>query len=222
MSKKTVVVGMVGGGYASTLHGNGYNRVSGVDVRLKTIVDLDVEKAQKIADIYGIESVTDNFDDLLADEEIDVIDIVTPPALHEDMIIKAMKAGKHVICEKPLSGYFGEEGDVAPIGKNVAKSKMYASVLESMDKIKEVVDESQGKFMYAENYVYCTPVQKSAELIRAKKSKILCKGRGKFERFKLASCRKMGYDWWRYCNKGCLPSSFRNIVVEATGGYSQR
>ena len=173
MSKKTVVVGMVGGGYASTLHGNGYNRVSGVDVRLKTIVDLDVEKAQKIADIYGIESVTDNFDDLLADEEIDVIDIVTPPALHEDMIIKAMKAGKHVICEKPLSGYFGEEGDVAPIGKNVAKSKMYASVLESMDKIKEVVDESQGKFMYAENYVYCTPVQKSAELIRAKKSKIL-------------------------------------------------
>ncbi|MCT4618397.1 MAG: Gfo/Idh/MocA family oxidoreductase [Marinisporobacter sp.] len=173
MNKKPVVVGLVGGGYASTLHGNGYKRVSGVDVRLKTIVDIDVEKAQRIADQYGFEKAVDNFDELLADEEIDVIDIVTPPALHEDMIIKALKAGKHVICEKPLSGYFGEPDDQKPIGKKVSKSKMYGSVLESMDKIKKVVEESEAKFMYAENYVYCTPVQKSAELIRAKKSKIL-------------------------------------------------
>lgn len=173
MAKDTVVVGLVGGGYASTLHGNGYKRVSGVNVRLKTIVDIDKKKAQKIADTYAIEQVTDSFDELLKDDEIDVIDIVTPPALHEEMIIEALKAGKHVICEKPLSGYFGEAGDIKPIGKNVSKQKMYDSVITSMDKIKAVVEKSDAKFMYAENYVYCTPVQRSAELIRAKKSKIL-------------------------------------------------
>lgn len=173
MSTKNVVVGLVGGGYAATLHGNGYKRVSGVNVRLKTVVDIDVDKAQKIADMYGFENASDSFDELLNDEEINVIDIVTPPALHEDMIIKAMKAGKHVICEKPLSGYFGEAEDQKPIGKNVPKSKMFDSVLESMEKIQKVVNESDAQFMYAENYVYSTPVQKSAELIRAKKSKIL-------------------------------------------------
>jgi predicted dehydrogenase len=171
--KNNVVVGMVGGGYAAELHGNGYRCVSGINVRLKTIVDVDLEKARKIANIYGFENVTDSFDDLLNDEEIDVIDIVTPPVFHEDMIIKVVKAGKHVICEKPLSGYFGKEEDIAPIGKNVTKSKMYVSVLESLDKIKRAVIEANVKFMYAENYVYSTPIQKSAELICAKKSKIL-------------------------------------------------
>jgi len=173
VKKTDVVVGIVGGGYAAYLHGNGYKRVGGVNVILKYIVDLDLEKARQVADDFGIEHVTNNLEDLINDPELDVIDIVTPPVVHEDMIIKALNAGKHVICEKPLSGYFGEEGDVAPIGKTVSKRKMYETVIKSMDRIKEAVENATGKFMYAENFVYSTPIQKSAELVRKKKSKIL-------------------------------------------------
>jgi predicted dehydrogenase len=170
---KPVCVGVVGSGYAAYLHGNGYEKVSGVPVRLKTVVDIDLTKAEQVKVRYGFEQAITSFDELLNDPEIDVVDIVTPPSLHPSMIEKTLAAGKHVICEKPLTGYFGQPDDVVPIGKNVPKSKMYEEVLKSMDELKKIVDASDKKFLYAENYVYSTPIRKAAEIIAAKKSKIL-------------------------------------------------
>ena len=171
MNKQTVTIGTVGAGYAARLHGNGYARVSGINVRLKTICDVNLELANAIKEQFGYEQAVADFDTMLADPEIDVIDIVTPPFLHCSMAIKALQAGKHVICEKPLTGYFGKPGE-----ENVGftrKSLMYEQVLAEMDALKAVVEKSDKKFMYAENFVYATPVQKAAELIRAKKSKVL-------------------------------------------------
>ena len=168
---KIVTVGTIGAGYAARLHGNGYAKVGGVTVRLKTICDLNLELANSVKEAYGYEQAISDYDAMLADPEIDVIDIVTPPFLHCSMAIKALKAGKHVICEKPLTGYFGKPGE-ENVGKT-AKSLMYQKVMEEMDELKKVVDSTDKKFMYAENFVYATPVQKAAELIRAKQSKVL-------------------------------------------------
>lgn len=170
-TKPVITIGTVGAGYAARLHGNGYARISGVGVRLKTICDLNVELAKGIQKDYGYEEVVSDYATMLADPEIDVIDIVTPPFLHCSMAIQALKAGKHVICEKPLTGYFGARGE-----ENVGfteKAKMYRQVMAEMDELKAVVESTDKKFMYAENFVYATPVQKAAELVRAKKSKIL-------------------------------------------------
>ena len=169
--KKTVTIGTVGAGYPAYLHGNGLEKVGGVDVRLKTICDTNLELAQKVMDRYGYEQMTASFDELLADPEIDVIDIITPPFLHVPMSIKAMRAGKHVICEKPLTGYFGKPGE-----ENVGatpKSIMYEEILKSMDELKAVIEETGMKFMYAENFCYATPIQNTARFLRAKKSKVL-------------------------------------------------
>ncbi|NLY67299.1 MAG: Gfo/Idh/MocA family oxidoreductase [Tissierellia bacterium] len=170
---KTVTIGLVGAGYAAHLHCNGYKKVSGIKVKLKTIVDLDFEKAKEVAKEYGFKNASSNFNDLLKDEEIDVIDIVTPPALHKEMIIKALNAGKHVICEKPLTGYFGRESDPTPIGKKVPKSHMYREVIKDMNEIKEAYMKSGKHLMYAENFVYAPSIQKTAEIIKSKKSRIL-------------------------------------------------
>ena len=171
MNHPTVTVGTVGAGYAARLHGSGYARVSGIHVRLKTICDVNLELAQQVQRQFGYEQATADFDQMLQDPEIDVIDIVTPPFLHCAMAMKALRAGKHVICEKPLTGYFGKPGE-----ENVGltpKSHMYQQVLAEMDALKQVMETTDRKFMYAENFVYATPVQKAAELIRAKKSKVL-------------------------------------------------
>ena len=172
-SKKEVIIGLVGGGYAARLHGNGYAKVNKVDVRLKTICDMDTARAEKIKEEFGFEQVEADFDTMLKDEEIDVVDICTPPKLHTIMAAKAIKAGKHVICEKPLTGYFGQKGDATPIGEKVSKAKMYDFVLKDMEALKKVVDASDRKFMFAENYVYATPIQKAAEILAKKKSKVL-------------------------------------------------
>lgn len=170
--KNTVVVGTVGAGYAGYLHGNGYKKVSGVTVRLKTVCDMNLELAEKLKNAFGYEGTTADYHDLFKDEEIDVIDIVLPPFLHTKVAEEALKAGKNVICEKPLTGYFGAPKQ-ENVGKTVKKSEMYAKCLEDMETLKKVVATTDKKFMYAENFVYATPVQKAAEIIRAKKTKIL-------------------------------------------------
>lgn len=129
---------------------------------------LEVAKA-----IYGFEETSYDFEDLLTDPDIDVIDICTPPYVHEEMIERAMLAGKHVICEKPLTGYFGMSGDEYPIGINVSKKVMYLQLLESIRRLRQIIRKSGKKFMYAENFVYAPAVLKAAEIITAKKSRIL-------------------------------------------------
>ena len=174
MNKKgEICIGVAGAGRATELHMNALKRNSGIPVCYKHIIARRMEQVNVAKERYGFINASLNFDDLLNDPEIDVIDICTPPYAHEDMIIRALEAGKHVICEKPLTGYFGLPGDKEPIGKYVSKSVMYEEVLKSIDRIKEVIDRSEKKFMYAENFVYAPAVIKSAEIIRKKKSRIL-------------------------------------------------
>lgn len=170
---KRVTVGLIGAGFISNHHCDSFKRVIGYDVRLKTASDAIEERAGGLAAKYGFAGYTADYRNILADREIDVVDICTPPFLHKAMIIEAMKAGKHVICEKPLTGYFGREGDPAPIGDRVSKRRMYDAVIEGLDELGKVVENSGKLFMYAENYIYSPNVLKAAELIRAKKSRIL-------------------------------------------------
>ncbi len=171
-NKAEIVLGIIGGGYAAALHLSGYKKVYSLNIRVKTVVDLDLKKAQELADEFGIENVTSSFEEMLQDPEIDVIDIITPAVTHPDMVIKVLEHQKHVICEKPLVGFFGKKDQKTPVG-DTGKQEMYDHVLSELTRIREAVSRSNKKFMFAENYVYATPMQRSAELIRKKKSRIL-------------------------------------------------
>ena len=171
--EKVINIGMAGAGRATELHMNALIRYTGVPVCFKRIIARRFEQINMMKERYGFEQASLKFEDLLNDPEIDVIDICTPPYAHKDMIIQALKAGKHVICEKPLSGYFGREGDIEPIGDNVSKVVMFEKLIEDINELREVVKNSDRKFMYAENFVYAPAVSKAAEIIRKKKSKIL-------------------------------------------------
>ena len=168
-----VCLGMAGAGRATELHMNALKRFSGVPVCYKHIIARRFEQVEMMRRRYGFQDASLDFEDLLADPEIDVIDICTPPYLHEEMIERAVRAGKHVICEKPLSGYFGKEGDKRPIGKYVSKVDMYRNVLKNLDRLREVIETSGKKFMYAENFVYAPAIVKAGEIVQKKKSRIL-------------------------------------------------
>src|SRR6266481_1646731 len=118
-------IGLVGCGFVSELHMYAYKRVYGVDVEVSAVAArgdhvVDFAARHQIAKAYR------SFGDLIADSELDVVDICTPPNLHGSMIVDAMQAGKHVICEKPFAGYFGRDGDKAPIGKHAAHAAQWA------------------------------------------------------------------------------------------------
>lgn len=171
--EKQICIGMAGAGRATELHMNALMRFSEFPIRFKRIIARRPEQVNSMKERYGFEIGSLSFEDLLCDSEIDVIDICTPPYVHEEMIEKALKAGKHVICEKPLTGYFGLPGDEYPIGITRSKVDMYKYILESLERLKKVVKESGRKFMYAENFIYAPSIVKAAEIIQAKKSRIL-------------------------------------------------
>ena len=173
MKDKPVVIGMAGAGRATELHMISLRRFNGIPFRLKRIIARRTEQVESAKELYGFEYASLDFNDLLNDPEIDVIDICTPPYVHAEMVEKALAANKHVICEKPLTGYFGEKDDITPIGLNVSKKVMYEKLLKSIEKLKLIVEASDRKFMYAENFVYAPSVLKAAEIINKKKSRIL-------------------------------------------------
>ena len=104
-------IGLAGCGFVSELHMHAYRRVYGVDVEVRAVAargDHVVEFARR----HQIPTAYRSFRDLIADADIDVIDICTPPNLHASMIVDAMRAGKHVICEKPLAMTSAETADL--------------------------------------------------------------------------------------------------------------
>ena len=118
-AREPVVIGMAGAGRACELHVNALKRVSDLHLRFKLVAARRPQQAEAAAHQHGFEHWTLDFGELLADPEIDVIDVCTPPYVHEEMMLAALAAGKHVICEKPLTGYFGESEDDLPIGLKV-------------------------------------------------------------------------------------------------------
>lgn len=169
---KTIRVGLVGCGFVSELHMHAYKRVYGIPVSVEAVAapgDRVVEFARK----HQIPKTHRHIRELLNDPEIDVIDICTPAVLHAPMIVEAMEAGKHVICEKPFTGYFGSPGDPSPVGRNLSKALMYERVMVEMTETRRRIAASGQLFMYAENWVYAPAIAKSAEILRKTKDKIL-------------------------------------------------
>jgi predicted dehydrogenase len=167
-----IKVGLVGCGFVAELHMYAYARVYGVDVEVAAVAARG-EHVVEFARKHRIPATHRSFDELIADRAVDIVDICTPPNLHASMIVAAMRAGKHVICEKPFAGYFGRDGDHAPIGKHVAKALMYERVCEEMEATCAAIKSTGKLFMYAEDWIYAPAIGKTAEMLRATKDKIL-------------------------------------------------
>jgi predicted dehydrogenase len=105
---KNLNIGLIGYGFMGRAHSNAYKRVNDffdLPYRpvLKAISGRDAEKAGAFASKWGYESVETDWRKLIARKDIDAVDVCTPNNLHKEISIAAAKAGKMVLCEKPLS-----------------------------------------------------------------------------------------------------------------------
>ena len=92
-------VGIVGAGMIAGVHARSYAGVPGA--RLVAVADPVLAKAERLADEHGAVALADL--DALLDLGVDVVDVCTPPQTHADLAVAALRAGRHVLCEKPLA-----------------------------------------------------------------------------------------------------------------------
>jgi predicted dehydrogenase len=105
---KPLNIGMIGYGFMGRTHSNAYAQVNHFfDLEykpvLKAVCARDKEKVQAFADRWGYESVETDWRKLIERKDIDAVDICTPNNLHKEIAIAAAKAGKIILCEKPLA-----------------------------------------------------------------------------------------------------------------------
>ncbi|WP_196260033.1 Gfo/Idh/MocA family protein [Pelagibacterium limicola] len=142
MTTKIFNVAIVGCGIGRSHMTQGY--LNNEDrFRVVAVCDLDPVRLDAVADEFGIARRTTRFDDLLAMDDLDVIDICTPPAIHYGQIMASLAAGKHVICEKPLVGTL-REIDAVMAAEKVA-GKLLMPIFQyrygnSVQKAKAIID----------------------------------------------------------------------------------
>lgn len=170
---KTLGIGMVGARYGARMHHANFQKLPGRLVEIRGVCSHTKESAESFAKDTGIAFATTKLEELLERKDIDVIDICTPPATHHEIAIRAAEAGKHIIMEKPLTGYFGEPGDPEPIGHHVPRSRMLKGAMKNAEAVREAVRRNGIRFCYAENWVYAPPIVKMRRLISASKGSVM-------------------------------------------------
>lgn len=138
--KERVRLGIVGAGNISQLNVPGYLDHPRCDV--VAVCDPRIDKAQARAAEWGVDRVHGALADLLADEEIDAVEILTPTHLHAEHVIAAARAGKHVSCQKPIAN----------------------SVAEALQMI-SACSEAGVTFRITENCCYYPPLQRAKQLL---------------------------------------------------------
>lgn len=167
-------VGMVGTGFAADFHTRCFGQVTGLQARVVAVTSKQEEHRQAFAERFGIPGVYATLDEMLDAEELDVVDLCVPTYVHGQYIVQAAQAGRHVIVEKPLTGYTGEVGvDDELIGNTVPRQHMMDWVLEQCRMIEDAITDAGIKLMYAENWVYAPALQKARRLIEASRGVVL-------------------------------------------------
>ena len=145
---KTIGIGLIGWGFMGKTHTHALRSLPlfypdiDFQVRLVCVCSRRLEKAREAARLAGYERYTDDYRQLLAEPEVDVVSICTPNARHEEMAIAALKAGKHVYIDKPL-----------------------AVTAESADRIARAAAEAPGETRMVFNNRYTPAMMRAKELI---------------------------------------------------------
>ena len=105
---KKMNVAIIGAKFMGRAHSSAWSRVHRffdvpIEPVMKVVCGRPNEELQKFAETWGWESISHDWKETVNRPDIDIVDIVTPTFLHHEVAIEAAKAGKHVLCEKPIA-----------------------------------------------------------------------------------------------------------------------
>lgn len=164
MKKKELRIGLIGCGFMGRTHSNAYNRVKNFfpdleyQPKLQAVCSRNEEKVKSFADQWGYASYETDWKTLISRDDIDAVDICTPNNMHAEIAIAAAKAGKMVLCEKPIARNLEEaQLMVDEIAKANVRNTVWYNYrrLPAVTLAKKIVDSGKlGKiFHYRSNFL---------------------------------------------------------------------
>ncbi|HEX8277303.1 MAG TPA: Gfo/Idh/MocA family oxidoreductase [Segetibacter sp.] len=215
MEKKVLRAGIVGSGFAAKFHHDALQRVFSTKVDIMGAYSVSADNLLKFTEPRKLKAFN-SLDDLI--ENTDVTHVCTPPVTHEPIVVAALQKNKHVIVEKPFTGYFGD-GSEAFNGDTFSKEKGLEHSLESIKRMLDAEKQSEGKIMYAENWVYAPAIQKERELLQKTGAQILWMHGEESH----SGSHSLTYGQWKFSGggsmigKGCHPLSAAIYLKHAEG-----
>src|SRR5579863_656371 len=106
--EQVVTVGVIGMGWMGTVHSRSYLQVpdrfhdSNIRPELIVCADESESRAKEAQERFGFERYTTRWQDVIADPQVQVVNIATPNHMHLEIVTAAAAAGKHIFCEKPV------------------------------------------------------------------------------------------------------------------------
>lgn len=162
MSKKTRF-GIIGAGRIAQKFATGISHVE--EAELIAVASRSIDKANEFGDMFDIKSRYGSYEELVADEEVDVVYICTPNSLHKEHTILCLENKKAVICEKPFGLNQAEVAEMIQAAKDngvFLMEAMWTRFFPIIKKVKEIVEDGaignvrmiQGDFGFASDTGY--------------------------------------------------------------------
>jgi predicted dehydrogenase len=120
-------MGVIGCGGISRAHLPAQQAIE--EMRTVAVCDIDEDGARAAAEEYEVEAVYRDYHDLLADDQVDAVAILLPHHLHRECAVAAARAGKHILCEKPMAVSITETDDMIAAAQSAGVVLMIAQIL---------------------------------------------------------------------------------------------
>ena len=124
--QRKVKLGVIGAGAFSDYHLDGIRLADNCEAI--AVCDVDLEKAKRQAEKYKIDSVYQDYHELLAREDIEAVTLPLPDQVHKQITLDALRAGKHVLCEKPMALSLEDCKEMIDAAKETGKLLMVGQI----------------------------------------------------------------------------------------------
>jgi predicted dehydrogenase len=220
MERTLLRSGIAGSGFAARFHYEALLRVFSVKVEISGAYSPTREKLEQFTGPRKLKACN-SIEDLI--DNVDVVHVCTPPSTHEPIVISALEKNKHVIVEKPFTGYFGD-GSAGFSGDKFPREKGMEHALASIRRMIEAEKKSKGKILYAENWIYAPAVMKERDMLQKTKAQIVWMHGEESH----SGSHSLTYGQWKFSGggsmigKGCHPLGavlyFKQVEGKARSG----
>ncbi len=149
---KEIGVGIIGFGFMGKTHTYGYRTIPlyydrlPFRIRLVGVCDASREVAETAKETLGFEFATTDPEAILARDDVQVVDVCTPNVFHKDAVLKALAAGKHVYCDKPLAATAAEAREIVSAlegSRSVTQMALQYRFFPVTMRARELIDEGR-------------------------------------------------------------------------------